>query len=67
MNPKSPAEKGGLKSGDVVVEFNGQEMTDFESLVTAVADCQPNESVVLRIRRGDELKTVRVRLGKKPE
>jgi S1-C subfamily serine protease len=67
VKPNSPAESYGLKAGDVVVAFDDHEIADFSALSEAVASCQPNESVVLRIRRGDELKTVRVRLGKKPE
>lgn len=60
----SPAEKYGLKAGDVVIAFDDREISDFEALKEAVADCEPNESVKLRVRRGEEVLTIRVRLGK---
>jgi serine protease Do len=67
VKPKSPAEHYGLLAGDVVVSFDGREIGDFGALTQAVADCHPNESIVLRVRRGDELKDLRVRLGRKQE
>jgi serine protease Do len=63
----SPAEKYGLKVGDVVIAFDGREIAEFESLKQAVADCHPNESVKLRLKRGSELLEIRVRLGKRPD
>lgn len=60
----SPAEKYGLKPGDVVLAFDDREIADFAALKEAVANCEPNESVKLRVRRGEEVLTIRVRLGK---
>jgi S1-C subfamily serine protease len=62
----SPGEKYGLRPGDVVVRFDEKEISSFQSLVAAVADCEPNESVKLRVRRGEETVELRLRLGKKP-
>ena len=67
VKAKSPAERYGLMAGDIVVGFDDRDISNFEALKQAVSDCQPNESVVLKIRRGDELKTVRVRLDRRPE
>jgi serine protease Do len=67
VKPKSPAEHYGLKPGDIVVAFDDQTISDFAALTRAVSDCQPNESIVLRVRRGEELQSIRVRLGRKPE
>jgi serine protease Do len=64
---KSPAESYGLLAGDVVVAFDGREISDFAALKQAVDDCHPNEWVRLRIRRGEELREVGIRLGKKAE
>ena len=60
----SPAEKYGLKPGDVVIAFDDRDIADFAALKDAVANCEPNESVKLRVRRGEEVLTIRVRLGK---
>ena len=47
----SPAEKGGLKGGDVIVEFAGQKITniyDYTYALDAVKIGQPVKIVVLR-------------------
>ena len=38
VNPGEPAEKGGLKSGDVIIEFNGKKIKDVKSLQRTVAE-----------------------------
>jgi serine protease Do len=67
VTPKSPAEHYGLQPGDVVIAFDGREIKDFGALKQAVADCHADESIMLRIRRGEELKDLRLRLWKKSE
>jgi S1-C subfamily serine protease len=47
----SPAEKGGLKSGDIIVEFAGQKVAniyDYTYALDAVKIGQPVEIIVLR-------------------
>lgn len=67
VRPNSPADRGGLKSGDVILEFNKQQITDFPALMQAVSDCQPNDTVTLRIKREEQVIEKEVRLGRKPE
>ena len=63
----SPAEKNGLKPGDVVVSFDGREISNFSALKQAVDDCYPNEFIRLKIRRGQEIVDIGMRLGRKAE
>jgi serine protease Do len=63
----SPAERSGLKPGDVVLAYDDRPIIDFPSLIRAVGESQVNESVVLKIRRNEEQKSIRVRLGRKSE
>jgi Do/DeqQ family serine protease len=60
--PDSAAEHAGLKRGDVIQSFNGQAVSDINSLRNHVAEAQPgsNASVVI-VRDGVE-KTVSVKL-----
>jgi serine protease Do len=61
VEPGSPADKAGLKPGDVVLAFNGQEIDDPNKLPRLVAATKPGESATLRIWRNgkaDEVKFV---------
>ncbi len=49
--PGSPAEKAGLKRGDVVVELNGEELRSWPDLVERVSACKAGETVGLKIQR----------------
>ncbi|HZR20933.1 MAG TPA: DegQ family serine endoprotease [Verrucomicrobiae bacterium] len=66
VTPKSPAEKAGLKSGDVIVEFNGKKVTDSRHLKLEVATTQPGESVPVKILRDGESKTLEVKVKELP-
>jgi len=58
----SPAEKAGVKVGDVIKEFNGIEITDTAHLKNVVSSTSPgNKSKVVLVRDGD-WKTINVTL-----
>jgi serine protease Do len=63
---KSPAERQGLMVGDVILEIDERPISDFEALSRAVKDCAVNESVVLKIRRGEKIVEPHIRLEKRP-
>jgi serine protease Do len=66
VTPKSPAERAGLQSGDVVLEFNGKKVTDSRHLKLEVARVQPGESVPVKILRDGSTKTVQVKVREMP-
>jgi serine protease Do len=47
----SPAEKAGIRSGDVIVAFNGKEIRDEHDLPQAVASMTPGKTVDVRLLR----------------
>jgi serine protease Do len=60
-----PAEKGGLKAGDVVTRFNGKTITDVADLRNKIAWTKPGTKVKLGlVRKGKKLDSV-VTLGKR--
>jgi len=59
----SPAERAGLKPGDVITEFNGAPVTDTNSLRNAVAGSQPGTEVTLTIVRERQRQELRATLG----
>ena len=64
--PKGPAEKAGLKSGDVVLEFNGKPIRDSRHFKLQVARVKPSESVPVKILRNGSTKTIEVTINELP-
>jgi len=59
---KSPAEKAGLKSGDVITDFNGKPVRDSRQLKLQVAQTAPGTTVPVKVLRDGKSKTVDVAL-----
>jgi S1-C subfamily serine protease len=62
-----PAEKSGLKRGDVIVEFDGSPVNKMHELPLMVARRAPGKDVDVKILREGKPQTVRVKLGELPE
>lgn len=62
----SPAEDGGLKVGDIVVKFDGHEITDVKELPRIVASTQIDEIVDVEVLRNGKQMTLRVKIGRLP-
>ena len=62
----SPAEKAGMKRGDVISEYNGNSITDPAMLRNLVAGTAPNTAVSIMLLRGGKPHTVRVTVGELP-
>ncbi|MGA2280364.1 MAG: DegQ family serine endoprotease [Verrucomicrobiota bacterium] len=63
VEPNSPAEKAGIQSGDVIVGFNGKDITDVNNFQLAVSECAPGSPAALKLLRNGEAKTVTVTLA----
>ncbi|HYN86285.1 MAG TPA: DegQ family serine endoprotease [Pyrinomonadaceae bacterium] len=59
----SAAERAGLRRGDVVTAFNGQPVSDTNSLRNRVASAQPGSEVTLTVVRDGREQQVRASLG----
>ncbi len=65
--PGSPADKGGLKVGDVVVEVDGQKVSEVRELQFKIMRTEPGKEINLKvIREGKEL-NLKVKVGEMPE
>lgn len=62
----TPAEKAGLKSGDVIVAFNGKEVSDAHSLILSVAECPPESLATVKLLRNGHTNVVTVKLAGLP-
>jgi len=58
-----PAEKAGIRSGDVIVAFNGKEIADEHELPQAVATTKPGKKVDVKIIRDGKQQTVPVTIA----
>lgn len=63
----SPADKGGLKSGDIIIELDGQAIKNVRQYTTVLYAHKPGDKVKIVVLRGDEKTTLDVTLGKRGE
>jgi len=61
----SPADSGGLKAGDVIVEFGGKAVADLQSYSDALYSFKPGDVVSVVIMRGAQRMTLSVTLGRR--
>jgi S1-C subfamily serine protease len=62
VNPGSPAEAAGLKTGDVITAVNGKPIYTADELAKELAEAA-DDTVRLTVARGPTLREVQVRLG----
>jgi serine protease Do len=62
----SPAEKAGIKSGDVITKINSEPVENTRDLRKRVSMAEPGTKVDLGVRRGGSDTTVNVTIGKMP-
>jgi len=63
----SPAEKGGIEDGDVVVEFNGAEVASPDELRDLVRETKPGDKAEVVVIRDGDRKTIELVVGESPE
>ena len=63
VEPKSPADAAGIQTGDVIVGFNGQPVTNATELPRVVAATKPGSRVTIDIWRSGAKRQVTATLG----
>ncbi len=61
-----PADRAGLKRGDIITAFNGTPVTDNNTLRNAVARTRPDNDATLTVSRDGREQQLRVTLGELP-
>lgn len=62
----SPADKGGLERGDIILSVNGQKVTDATSTTRVVGKLIANTANEFGIIRGGKQRTINVTVGERP-
>jgi hypothetical protein len=61
----SPADKAGIKAGDIIVEFAGKPVKDLYAYTDALYAQKPGDTIDIVVLRGGQRVTVKVTLGKR--
>ena len=65
VEPGGPADRAGVKQGDVVVEVDGKPVADANAMRNQIAGTKPGESVPIVLRRNGRTETVTARLAER--
>ena len=64
VGQSSPAEKAGIKAGDIILEFDGKKINTMKKLPNVVASTEVGKSVELKIWRNKKLISKKLILGR---
>jgi len=63
----SPAEKGGLKVGDVILDVDGKEVKDVQDFRFMIAEAGPDKKIEMKVDREGKIKNMDFTLGNREE
>ena len=64
VSENSPADKAGIKAGDIILEFDGKKIDTMRALPKLVAQTEVGKRVILKIWRNQKLISKKVLLGR---
>ena len=64
VGEKSPADKAGIKAGDIILEFDGKKIDTMRTLPKVVANTKVGKTVKLKVWRNKNLITKSLKLGR---
>ena len=62
ISPNGPADRGGMKRGDVITRFDGVEIASMETLPKQVAAIKPGNSVKVEVIREGKPMTLEIKI-----
>ena len=65
--PEGPAAEAGMKSGDVILSFDGKDVDDTRALVRAVGNAEVGKTVRVVVYRDGKTQTLKVVLGRRED
>lgn len=67
VTKNSAADRAGIKLGDIILEFNGQKITQDNSMAKIITDFNAGDKITLKVLRGGEELIIDVILGERSE
>lgn len=61
-----PAERAGLKAGDILLEINGYQVPDSGGMLSLISELKPNKPALLKIVRNQKEMNISVIIGRRP-
>lgn len=58
-----PSYQAGIRSGDIITVFDGNEVEDFKELAEVISKCTPGESVTVKIYRSGRYYSTSIKIG----
>jgi serine protease DegQ len=62
-----PADKGGVKPGDILVEVDGKPVSDSSAMLNLVASAEPGKAATLKLLRNAAQVQIKLTVGKRPK
>ena len=66
VTPKSPSEKAGMKTGDVITAVNGKKISDAREVRLMIGSMAPGTKVQIEVNREGQSKIINVELAEMP-
>src|SRR5690349_13427301 len=66
VEPRSPADKAGIRTGDIILAVDGRQIEDSVDLSRVIGESRPGTQVKLKVWRGGETKELSASLGEIP-
>ena len=61
-----PADKAGIQQGDIIIEIDGQDMTESSHLMVAIRDIEARRQVQVTIDRNGSTQDIAVTVEERP-
>ena len=63
----SPAEKSGIKTGDILLSIDAKPISDWSSMLETIANTAPGKIIAVDVARNGTRQSLQIKVGKRPQ